>query len=87
MSYLAGGMAAALLFFSNALDEDFIKTKEGPLAVEIADVFAIHDVARKKELPCKAYFPKMGGPYPLILCNRSPENLFSCSVKSVTLLE
>lgn len=67
MSYLAGGMAAALLFFSNALDEDFIKTKEGPLAVEIADVFAIHDVARKKELPCKAYFPKMGGPYPLIL--------------------
>ncbi|MFM8933460.1 MAG: alpha/beta hydrolase family protein [Gemmataceae bacterium] len=67
MAYLAGYMAAAHLVFLNALDEDFKKTKEGPLAIEIADGLAIHDVARKKELSCKAYFPKMGGPYPLIL--------------------
>ena len=39
----------------------------GPLAVETADGHSLKDEARKKELPYKVYYPKTGGPYPVIL--------------------
>ena len=50
-----------------AVADEPIKSKEGPLAVETADGLSLKDAARKKELPYKLYFPKAGGPYPVIL--------------------
>lgn len=50
-----------------AVAEEPIKSKEGPLTVEIADNLSLKDAARKKELSCKVYYPKTGGPYPVIL--------------------
>jgi dienelactone hydrolase len=44
-----------------------VKSKEGPLAVETADDLTLKDAARKKDLTCKIYYPKTGGPYPVIL--------------------
>ena len=41
--------------------------QEGPLAIETADSLTLKDAARKKDLICKVYFPKTGGPYPVIL--------------------
>jgi predicted dienelactone hydrolase len=43
------------------------QSKEGPLDVETADGLVLKDPARKKDLPLKAYFPKSGGPYPVIV--------------------
>lgn len=51
----------------SAVADDKSKSNEGPLAVEVADNFALQDPAGKKELLCKAYYPKTGGPYPVIL--------------------
>ena len=44
-----------------------LKSQKGPLAIETADVLTLKDAARKKDLICKVYFPKTGGPYPVIL--------------------
>jgi len=41
--------------------------QEGPLAIETVDSLTLKDAARKKDLMCKVYFPKAGGPYPVIL--------------------
>lgn len=57
---------AAVLFVPPAGAVEQPKSKEGPEAVEPADL-SVHDAARKKDLPCKVYYPKTGGPYPVIL--------------------
>lgn len=44
-----------------------IKSQEVSLSVEVADDLAIKDPVRKKELPFKVYYPKTGGPYPVIV--------------------
>ena len=41
--------------------------KNGRLLVETADNLILKDKARNKELPCKIYYSKTGGPYPEIL--------------------
>jgi dienelactone hydrolase len=48
---------------------DPARSTAGPLAldVETADGLTLHDAARKKELPYKVYFPRNGGPFPVIL--------------------
>jgi predicted dienelactone hydrolase len=48
------------------------RSKAGPLApvalaVETADDLTLSDGTRKKELPYKVYFPRTGGPFPVIL--------------------
>lgn len=50
-----------------ALADEQIKLKEGSLAVETADDLSLFDAARRKELFYKVYYPKTGGPYPVIL--------------------
>jgi predicted dienelactone hydrolase len=40
---------------------------DGPLAVETADNLTLPDPARKKDLPYKVYYPRTGGPFPVIL--------------------
>jgi predicted peptidase len=54
-------------FLQPALAEEQVKSKEGLLAVAIADDLSLMDAARKKELFFKVYYPKTGGPYPVIL--------------------
>ena len=39
----------------------------GPVGVETVDELTVRDAAGKKEVPCKAHFPKTGGPYPVIV--------------------
>ena len=56
----------SICFYPAVADEPG-KSKDGPLAFETADNINIRDAAHKKELTCKVYFPKAGGPYPLIL--------------------
>ncbi len=61
-------LAIAVSFFVQlAIADEPIKSKEGPLAVQTADDLSLNDAARKKELFCKVYYPKTGGPYPVIL--------------------
>ncbi len=43
------------------------RTKDGSLAVETADALTLKDAARKKEVPVKIYYPKTGGPYPVVV--------------------
>ncbi len=54
-------------FLQPALAEQQVKSKEGLLAVVIADDLLLMDAARKKELFFKVYHPQTGGPYPVIL--------------------
>ncbi|MFN9627691.1 MAG: alpha/beta hydrolase family protein [Planctomycetota bacterium] len=44
-----------------------IRSQDGSLSVEVADDLSIKDPVRKKELPFKVYYPKTGGPYPVIV--------------------
>lgn len=43
------------------------KSGPGPLAAETVDELIVRDPAGKKAVPCKAHFPKTGGPYPVIV--------------------
>ena len=47
--------------------DELVKSKKGPLAVETVDDLTLKNAARKKDLTCKIYYPKTGGPYPVIL--------------------
>lgn len=47
--------------------DEIIAAKPGLLAVDVADDLAFRDVARKRDVPYKAYFPAAGGPYPVIV--------------------
>jgi predicted peptidase len=60
-------VAAACFVSAAVADGELTKSKEGPLVVETADHLTLKDEARKKELPYKVYYPKTGGPYPVIL--------------------
>ena len=61
-------LAVAFSFLAHpAVADAQIKSKEGPLGVETDDGLSLKDAARKKELPCKVYYPQSGGPYPVIL--------------------
>jgi predicted dienelactone hydrolase len=55
------------LFGQSAVADELVKSKEGSLAVETVDNLSLKDMARKKDLTCKVYYPKTGGPYPVIL--------------------
>lgn len=54
-------------FVQPALADEAVKSKEGLLTVETADGLTLEDAARKKALSYKVYYPKTGGPYPVIL--------------------
>jgi dienelactone hydrolase len=60
-------VAAACFVSAAVADGELTKSKPGPLVVETADHLTLKDEARKKELPYKVYYPKTGGPYPVIL--------------------
>lgn len=61
-------LAVAFSFLAHpAVADERIKSKEGPLDVETADGLSLSDAARKKELHSKVYYPRSGGPYPVIL--------------------
>lgn len=45
---------------------DAYKLDDGPLAIETVE-FDLHDAARDKTLPLKAYAPSTGGPYPVVI--------------------
>jgi predicted dienelactone hydrolase len=67
MRYLLFISVAVSCFVSSAVADELVKSKEGPLAVETADNLTLRDETRKKDLTCKVYYPKTGGPYPVIL--------------------
>ncbi len=58
---------AVSLFVRSALADEPIKSQKGPLTVETVDDLTLKDAARKKELSYKVYYPKTGGPFPVIL--------------------
>jgi len=58
---------AVSLVVPSAIADEWAKSKDGPLVVEIVDNLTLRDATRKKDLPYKVYYPKTGGPYPLIL--------------------
>ena len=60
-------MATVFLATTQGYADGLLKSQEGPLAIETADSLTLKDAARKKDLICKVYFPKTGGPYPVIL--------------------
>ena len=41
--------------------------RAGPHAVRTADDLALRDAARQSDLPCRAYHPADGGPYPVVV--------------------
>jgi hypothetical protein len=55
-------VVAMCVFAYPAVAGEQTPPKEGPLGVETADGLSLNDVTRKKELPCKVYFPKTGWP-------------------------
>lgn len=59
--------ALALVLAPSLAAGEPLALKAGPLAVGTADDFTLRDPARKVELPCRAYYPTDGGPYPVIL--------------------
>ena len=67
MRNLFSVMLAVCYLVPSAVGDEKSKSKDGPLVVEVADDLVIKDPAGKKELLCKAYYPKTGGPYPVIL--------------------
>ena len=50
-----------------AVAHKHVKSQDGSLSVEVADDLSLKDPVRKKELPFKVYYPKTGGPYPVIV--------------------
>lgn len=58
---------AAALALGPALGDDLGRPPAEPLAVAVADDLTLHDAVRGKDLPCKASFPRSGGPYPVIV--------------------
>jgi dienelactone hydrolase len=58
---------AVALFLQSAVADELVESKEGPLAVETADDLSVTDPTRRKDLPYKVYYPRTGGPYPVIL--------------------
>jgi dienelactone hydrolase len=50
-----------------AVAHKHVKSQDGSLSVEVADDLSLKDPVRKKELPFKVYYPKSGGPYPVIV--------------------
>ena len=44
-----------------------LRPTAGPLAVAVADDLTLGDPAKRTDLPCRIYYPKDGGPYPVIL--------------------
>jgi dienelactone hydrolase len=67
MLKLVSLMCAIFSILQSASADEKSKSQEGPLAVEVADDLSVKDQAGKKELPFKVYYPKSGGPYPVIL--------------------
>ena len=59
--------ATVFLATTQAYADEPLKSQEGPLGIETADSLTLKDAARKKDLICRVYFPKTGGPYPVIL--------------------
>lgn len=58
---------AVFVATSNAYADKPLKAQEGPLAIETVESLPLKDDVRKKNLMCKVHFPKIGGPYPVIL--------------------
>jgi predicted dienelactone hydrolase len=58
---------AVSLFCQPLLAGAPIESKEGALAVETSDDLSVKDAVRNKDLSYKVYYPKTGGPYPVIL--------------------
>jgi predicted dienelactone hydrolase len=67
MRHLLPLILAACYLTPLSVADDKSKSKDGPLAVEVADDLTLQDPIGKKNLLCKVYYPKTGGPYPVIL--------------------
>jgi dienelactone hydrolase len=62
-----GFFALAIWLVQAAVSQKQIRSQDGSLSVEVADDLSIKDPVRKKELSFKVYYPKTGGPYPVIV--------------------